>query len=283
MRKQMTNDIRQYVGWVQIRKNAVRIYCEGDSWVDYFSCDVLTEVYDQALTTPVILKKSNGGDESSQIFSGKQRHELVKDFVTMVKRNARPDVILLSAGGNDLVGKYDFPLFIKKAAHGSPVEAFINKDFFALRLQQVALGYVEMGYLRDRFFPGIPIVTHQYDWITPSDEGVEILGMEVMNSWMKPYMDKLEIQAGVVSDQKKIADYVLGQFSNMLNTLKDGTFTIENQGIKINHFHIAGTQGTLNHDEWENEIHPTEDGFTKVGKVVLETIRDSSPNISGRI
>lgn len=276
MRKQMTTDIRQYVGWVRIRKNAVHIYCEGDSWVDYFSCDVLTEVYDQAAVKPVILKKSNGGDEAAQIFSGKQRHDLVKNFSTMVKRNAKPDVILLSAGGNDLVGKYDFPLFIKRADKNSPVEAFINQDFLAVRLQQIALAYVEMGYLRDRFFPDVPIVTHQYDWVTPSDEGVEIIGVEVLDSWMKPYMDKLDIPTLV---QKEIADYVLGQFASILETLQNGTFMIGGQNIKINHFHIAKTQGTLNKSEWENEIHPTEAGFAKVGAIVLNTIRNITDHI----
>lgn len=287
MRDQIVKSIENYMPYCQMHKHAVRIYAEGDSWFDYLGSDILTEVYDQATIKPVILKRSSAGDEAGQMLSGDQRHQLVRDLSTLKQHdmnehrfNAAPDVILFSAGGNDIVGMFDFPLFIRKAPDGSPISDFINSAHLELRLLQIALSYIEMGYMRDRYFPRAPIVTHQYGRVIPSTRGLEILDIKVMKSWMKPYMDTLQI---AFDDQQKIVDYILGRHVEQVGQLQQGTYQLNGQAVRIGNLHIAPTHGVVNGDEWANEIHPTPAGFEKVGKVVLDTIRQSSADLAGRI
>jgi len=286
MRTYLTKKLDYYISSCRVHKKAVRIYAEGDSWFDYIGSDVLTEVYDQAASEPILFKHSSGGDEAAEMLGGKQRHSLVKELGFLKQHHypnfsVAPEVILFSAGGNDLVGMYDFPMFIRKAANGSAVEDFINSPHLHLRMQQIAMAYIELGYMRDRYFPGIPIITHQYDWPVPSDQGVELLGLEIIKSWMKPYMDGIHIN---MDDQKKIVRYIMGGFAGILEKLRKKNFNLGEEVVGIDNFHIAPTQGTLDtKKDWANEIHPTPEGFAKIGKVVLETIRQSSPDLAQRI
>jgi len=284
MRSQLTKDINQYCGLAKVRKKAVRIYAEGDSWFDYPGGDILTEVYDQATKVkrkPIILKRSVGGDEATQMLSGSQRHKIVQDFSIMSRKKLHPDVILLSAGGNDLVGMYDFPMMIKKAADNSPVSSFLNERHLALRLHQIGLCYLEMSYFRDLYFPSTPIVTHQYDQAIPSNRGVEVLGLTLIKSWMKPYMDGISIKS---SDQQKISIEIMRRYAELLTSLKSGTFSIDTHAsISIGNFHIAPTSGILLKNEWENEIHPNDIGFEKITKVILTCIRSINLDLENRI
>jgi len=215
------------------------------------------------------------------MLGGKQRHKMAADFMHMKKQGLVPDVILFSAGGNDLVGEYDFPMLIQAAPQGSDVNAFLNEAQLSLRLQQIALDYIELGLMRDYYLPGVPIVTHQYDWVTPSDTGIEVLVIPLMKSWMKPYMDAKGIKNH--TDQKKIAHQLMKDFSTILASLKNGSFTINGSPITIDNFYIAPTQGTLADDEWANEIHPTHTGFEKIAAVVLNTIRGINHDLDGKI
>ncbi|RME39603.1 MAG: hypothetical protein D6794_03560, partial [Deltaproteobacteria bacterium] len=176
---------------------------------------------------------------------------------------------------------YDFPMLIQPAPQGSDVAAFLNEEQLKLRLQQIVLDYIELGLMRDYYLPGVAIVTHQYDRVTPSDTGFEVLGIPLKRSWMKPYMDAKGITDA--ADQKKIADRLMRDFSALLASLKDGVFTINGSPTGMDDFYIAPTQGTLTHAEWANEIHPTPEGFARIAGVVLATIRGISSELRDKI
>ncbi len=275
--------IEEFEGWAKIHQKDARIYSEGDSWFAYPGTNVITEIHDDAKGDPVILQKAVAGDEASSMLSGKQRHTLVKELSWLKERSdwlkkkgskfkIDPHFIVFSGGGNDIVGKFDLPLLIQKAKAGSPPAQFIQQDRFKNRLEQIRTAYIELGFIRDEFFVNCPIITHKYDYPIPSNQGVSVVGIDITDSWMKPFMDDLGINA---KDQKGIAHYLIDEFGKMVDKLK--------KNKKINNFHVINTQGTLGPKDWQNEIHPTPKAFGRIAKMFRDKMKLLRPDLATRL
>ena len=112
-------------------------------------------------------------------------------------------------------------------------------------LEIVNSDYRDLAEIRDRVTPACIMVTHGYDWAIPSDHGVCGRG-----PWLKPSL----VYCGWTDpvDQFNIVKTVLMKFNAMIAAMP----------IK-NRIHVQ-TQGTLNADDWSNEIHPNRNGFEKI-------------------
>lgn len=278
----MTYKIDDFAAWARAKQDEARIYAEGDSWFAYPGTNVITEIRDDAAGDPVICHKASSGDEAADMLSGKQRHALMKDFEELKKRNdhlrskdsaisVEPHFLLFSGGGNDIVGGHDFPMLIQNKPAGSPPHMFVREGRFKNRLDQIRTSYMEIGFIRDDFFPNCPIITHKYDFPIPSNTGVQVFGINIIRSWMKPYMDEIGINSA--DDQKGIARYLISQFGAMLDQLK---------GI-INNFHVINTHGLLGPGDWQNEIHPTNEGFGWVAEKFRNTMKALNPSLAFKL
>ena len=82
-------------------------------------------------------------------------------------------------------------------------------------------------------------------------------------SWMYPYLKEKDIVEP--ADQRAIARWMLKRFGEMMLGL---------QGEFAGRLHVVNTQGTLDDNDWLNEIHPTPTGFKKIAEQLYKKIKE---------
>jgi hypothetical protein len=173
--------------------------------------------------------------------------------------------ILLSGGGNDLI-EYASQLIIPATQRAAARPADAADYYFPERVDEV-MRYIERGYrmiaaLRDApesANRATPIITHTYDWATPTDAAAKLAFLTV-----GPWLSKAFRKGGIpVADWIAASDYLLGRLRRVLLDL----------GRSIARFHVVDTAGTLvraelgatgNSNDWLNEIHPNRSGYDKL-------------------
>jgi hypothetical protein len=229
-----------------------RVIAEGDSWFDYPSWlftggGVVSHL--ERLAGIHILNLAKAGDESRFMLSLKQRRRLEEELKTA-------DILLFSGGGNDLAGD-QFCVWLNDNNDGDWSNA-IDLERLDAALDFTMAIYDDLAQIRDEINPNCLIVTHGYDFPTPSDKGVLWFG-----PWLKPSLDLCGWRKP--SDQFKIVKEVLTEFNRRLE-IWDAK----------NHLHVQ-TQGFLSSCEWQNEIHPNRAGFQKIAQKFLESILSFQP------
>jgi hypothetical protein len=190
------------------------------------------------------------------------------------------NAILLSAGGNDLIDAVQVPpvdanqmpiapherLLLTQEEWDGPlaVDRYISKegwDNFAnhLTLQFKALDFIRSKSRNNR---NTPIFTHTYDYATPRPSPA-IAGL---GPWLMPALVTYKIP---VQDWDKVADAFIDKLADI--TLNLG----------LPNMHVIDTRKSLTRavddspgvsNDWENEIHPTGDGYEKMAPRYVERI-----------
>jgi subtilisin family serine protease len=239
----------------------VRLLAEGDSWFAYPSAGPFSGPpnliswlrRDHKLGIDNV---SSNGDEVVAMLSGDAKFKLLE-------RLAREpyDGLLFSGGGNDIVGRYDFAFFLRPK-FGSTLSgtALIDEVRFGRRLQQIEAAYQDLIDLTGEFGSnrGLPIITHTYDLAYPSNQGTEILGWDLVDPWMKPYLELRGIHDE--AEQIQIVHAMLSQFGALLREL---------ERRNPSRLHVVNTQGTLGRQHWRDEIHASSAGY----KLLAEKMR----------
>jgi hypothetical protein len=245
-----------------------KILAEGDSWFAYppkfilfgAASNVVDWLKKKHSDTLLIDDISSNGDEAVAMLSGDSKLEFLRRI-----NEDHFDMLLFSGGGNDIVGRYDFDYFLLPKTTGNTWEDCINRGRFQRRLEMVERAYADLVELVVQYSenPNIQIVTHTYDIPIPSKDGATFFGgllqVDKGRSWMYPYLMDKGISDS--SDQCAIAQYMLTEFKGAINRVAvaaDGRLK------------IVDTQGTVEHDEWVNEIHPNSEGFEKVAEKFFE-------------
>lgn len=240
-----------------------KILAEGDSWFSY-PPDYLVAgepsniiLWLRRKDAYNLKNMSSTGDEAVAMLASKAKIGLITEL-----RDQHYDALLFSGGGNDIVGEYDMPFFLRIKRAGMTWKDCIREDRFARRLNQIENAYRDLieltiDYARNR---QIPIITHTYDRVVPSPRGAEFIEglLTVGRSWIYPYMLAADITDS--SDQIRIIDYMLSAFQDRLLAL---------QQVYPRRFFVVKTQGTLRPGyDWLNEIHPSPKGFRKLAEKV---------------
>lgn len=184
------------------------------------------------------------------------------------------DLILLSAGGNDLIdalvsdGSYKINgqsvSILKSASQGSHFMDYIDLDALQLLLDHIELYYHRFAALRESEGNGInrgtKIVAHCYDYITARDAPLNFFGAH--GPWAFKAMTKLNIP----NDHKQwqlITDYLFERLAERLQRLAS---TIPNLTVinTLDTLKPAKSGSTGRSGDWENEIHPTPKGYKKL-------------------
>jgi len=233
---------------------ARRALCFGDSWFQYVphATDLnkrLARLFKQTL----FLREGVAGRDSA----------MWKIALPRVQREIglfQFDAILLSTGGNDIVGS-ELAEFTKTAAEPQlagthawgPLPAAVF-DHIRLEIFARALDYAiadirtVVGY-RDLGSPGSLIYVHTYDHVWPSGVGYR-LGPFRMDPWIKPYLDRVGLTDP--DSQRIVTSWLVDQFASRLQALAS-----QHPNIRV-----VDTRGALrSKNQWENEIHPTAAGF----------------------
>ena len=237
------------------------IISEGDSWFDHpFRRDTIECIHSMGRFN--LLRLESFGDEVVEIMTGKQK----KKFRNVL--DCYPvELILFCGGGNDIVGK-GLLNFLKDRNSVNSWEDAIHKTNFRKKLREIKNAYKELVKIRNDKRPACTIMTHGYDYPIPSDIGARLIGIRVSGPWMKPYMEKKNITSP--REQKQIAKWLIQQFNEILKDLERTT----------SNFIYVKTPGTLNANEWGDEIHPTNAGFKKVANKFKPKLKKLFPNTS---
>lgn len=251
------------------KPSQLRILAEGDSWFEY---PLRGLIYRNAADGVIyrlqehfgyrIANMAHHGDEVRQMLGLRQRQEIIS---RLSQRDVRFNALLFSGGGNDMVGD-PFLLWLKESPAGTPPEQLLDDAATDAVMGTIEAGFRDLISVRDRYSPDTVIFVHGYDF--PPITGQDVCGQ---GPWLKPSLDYFYRSIGVSNpdphEEFKVVRRFLERFNEML-------LRVQNDGHK-NDFIVVPTQGTLkaNNDNWQNEIHPSQDGFKQIAAKFDAAIR----------
>ena len=245
----------------------LNLFADGDSWFDYplpilAPNDTITSIGKHGTPRPLILNLAHYGDEARDKLGVHQRLRIQQNLTD--PDNGTFDAILFSGGGNDTVGN-QFCLWIQDYVAGMAPSQGINATRLGSVLGVVRSAYEDLIAIRDKFALQCPVFIHAYDFAIPNNVGV---CDNTIGPWLKPSLDYRGWTDTPLATQV-VKEFLL-QFLNMLT-----------QVAKLHkNVIIVPTQGTLQPNEWANELHPSSEGFDKIGAKFIAALRTAFP---GRI
>jgi hypothetical protein len=172
--------------------------------------------------------------------------------------------ILVSGGGDDLFNALNY--LLRAFPSGAELEPddvgqLIDADSFAAFDMYLRHNYADLIALRDA--PGspnrdVPIFAHTYDYATPRDAKANFPGLPTSGPWLCASMLKKGIPhaLGIV-----LARALQDRMANILLTLNlPNLHIIDTRGVLT----AARPQTTGQDGDWDNETHPSREGYNKL-------------------
>lgn len=251
--------IAAYNKAVLAHPDAKRALCFGDSWFQYPPRPIdLNKQMAKAFRNTLFMNEGVAGRDSAQW----------KVALPRIQREIGSfqfDAILLSNGGNDVVGE-EMQEFVKTASQAQsagtndwgaiPPEVF---DHVRLETFQHALEYTikdlkEIIQYRDGTSPKSIICVHTYDYIYPNGKPFK-LGPITVGPWVKPALDGVGLTDS--RQQRVVTGWLVDQFARSLKAFASQTPNMR----------VIDSRGTLTSArQWANEIHPTATGFAAIAR-----------------
>ncbi|HJN53425.1 MAG: hypothetical protein QGI68_13830 [Pseudomonadales bacterium] len=266
--------------WLVNNTDRINIVSEGDSWFAYPRKNIIfgqnANIIDHVAKAVRnknrvnLLRLSSSGHEAVEIISGEQKHELAG---ILKSNNNRIDFLMFSAGGNDVVGKWDMERLLKQYQPGFSARDCIRTARLNRKIKQVELAYTELIELRNEYSPDTVIVCHTYDYMKPSKQGGRFLwGLVRTGPWLQPYME-----------DKGIPELLQGKICRiLLDGIRIRLEALSASRAAAGKFILVNTQRTLeygNRRDWLNEIHPTASGFRKIARKIYQRMRAIEPKL----
>ena len=224
-------------GW-----NGLKIVSEGDSWFQYPF--LLQDVIDHLSRKHAILSLGAAGDTLDDIFT---QNEVVAACLA-----ERPDVVLLSGGGNDLLGGGNLAAVVRNFTPGLDAEGHITRAFDRT-LDAVIRHVRNITNGIAAAVPGTPILIHTYDHAIP-DNG----------RWLgRPLRSRGIVDTGL---QRDIVQILIDRWADALGRLA------REPGL-AGKLHVVNCRGTIPDSGWEDELHPNSSSFGKAARKFETTIQ----------
>lgn len=260
------DDIEGEAQRVTLDTYALRLLAEGDSWFSYGSIpahNMLTEL--QFDESSVVLNLASPGENLRMIRRICDYGAEFGSWLTL-RSTYRFDAILLSAGGNDLIAA--LPHLLRSdielpAIDPARPDRVVDQKALRLLERYVVESITGIVNLRDKpnsANADVPLFAHTYDYPTPADNPARgPLGMRIGGPWLYPLlMQRLPIDAWV-----PVIRYLIDRLADTLLALP----------ARLANLHVVDTRQTLipavlgstrASTDWENEIHPTRQGYRKL-------------------
>jgi lysophospholipase L1-like esterase len=231
----------------------------GDSWFDYpiGPTDVLESIKRLSPNEPVIYKLAHYGTTTEDLLGQDRRENLIETLEE--HKNDPIDAILFSGGGNDICGQ-QFRFWINDFIPGpiGDYDATLNLALFQHVLAIITAAYDDLIQIRNQHAPNAALLFHAYDKAYPSGHGA---CLNMVGPWLWP-----SLQARGWTDRAQgqtIVAQLIAHFQSVLVRLSP---------LNSNNY-LVPTFGTLNKTQWENELHPSPDGFDRIAEKFLVTLR----------
>ncbi|MCQ0988809.1 GDSL-type esterase/lipase family protein [Jiella marina] len=224
---------------------------EGDSWFQYPF--LLDDVVDQLDTDFAIFSLDAAGDTLADY---RKQDELVSAVLT-----EKPDAVMLSGGGNDLLGGGRIRHVVEPFAPGRPVESYLQA-VFDRRLAEVLDDYQRVLSGVAAAAPDTPVFIHSYAHAVP-DSG----------RWLgEPLASRGIVDEGL---QREIVGLIVDRFHAALEALlADPVF-----GRRVT---LVDCRDAVADDLWYDELHPKDQGFAAVAARFRSAMAAVGPRRSSR-
>jgi lysophospholipase L1-like esterase len=225
----------------------VRIVSEGDSWFQYPF--LLDDVIDQLFDAYAILSLDAAGDLLADMV---RQNELVSAVV-----QERPDVVLLSGGGNDLLGGARLSRMLLPYEASRPPEAYLG-EAFEVNLRQVIADYETLVARLAAVAPATQILCHSYDHAIPAN-----------GRWLGRPLAAIGIaEPGL---QRHIIWHIVDRFHQALSKLAASHANVR----------LVDCRGVVDDSLWHDELHPANAGFKAVATRFDRAIGEATGRSAG--
>ncbi len=225
--------------------NGVRVVAEGDSWFQYPF--ILKDTIDQLIDLDNFQYAIYGLSEAGDLLSNIVREDEISEAI----EEQNPDVFLISAGGNDMVGNDRLATMVHVFDDDREAINYPNVKFTEF------LDGLEHLYrkLFNRILsnkPHLKIIFHGYDNVIPQN-----------GSWLGKPLVKQKITNKTL--QHKILIEIIKRFNDRLKEIAN------DYAGSVYHVDCRDLIGTKS--KWHDELHPKNEGYYNVAKQFDETIK----------
>ena len=245
------------------------LLAEGDSWFDYPFCDVIKELEDGfAYEVENIAHKGDAIEEMA--YGGGQLDELIRRLERLLSHGRVPKAVLLSGGGNDVAGD-EFGMLLNHAA--SSIAGLNAKVLDGVVNERVKMAYAHIiesitEVCRQMLGAPIPILVHGYDYPVPDGRGFLGGWAFLPGPWLEPGFRQKGFAE--LSDRKRLARALIDNMNLMLVDLCG----LQQFG-HVRHIDLRNSlsSGADYEEWWDNELHPTPEGFQRVAVRFHDVLR----------
>ena len=220
-----------------------RIVSEGDSWFQYPF--LLTDTIDHLMRDHAVLSLGAAGDLLSDIL---RQDELLAAVAT-----ERADAVLLSAGGNDLLGSSRLTRVLEPLDPGRDAEGYLGATFDAFLAGALA-SYRRLVEAVTAPHPRLVVIGHGYDRAVPA-----------AGRWLGRPMARLGIEDPAL--QRAIVAAIVDRFHEGLVGLS------RTRGL-AGRFRVVDARGAVG-ARWHDELHPTDAGYADVAARFRQAIAEA--------
>ena len=281
----MQNRVEQWKAQCLSKGNRSVIFAEGDSWFDYpffedrfpipspNNYDLLYHVSNNFVLTSM----AHHGDDIAQMVSPNQMNMNIEYVKKVQSLGGRFKVALISGGGNDIVGdngvKFNEILKSPSQPVSTDPKSYIQFadvpqsngnpgiNGYTSRLDSIVAGYQQYFDFVKNYLGDVPIIGHTYAYPFPTGKNYKAMGMfDGAGPWFKTHLMDKNVPENL---WRAILIALIDEFAERLLTLES----------VVPNFHVVDFRPQLQDEAyWQNEMHPTHDGFEILGAEFVNVI-----------
>lgn len=251
-----------------VTRTAGVLVAEGDSWFDYPFEDVL-KLLDDRYGYEIESVARKGDTIEDMAYRGGQLDDFTRRLRKLLRHGVVPKAVLLSGGGNDVAGDH-FAMLLNHAA--SKLPALNDQVVSGVVDQRIRAAYVTIltsvtDVCVQLIGRAIPILVHGYDYPVPDGRGFLGGWWILPGPWLSPgFRAKGHASLPANTDTMR---RLMERFNVMLQGVAGPP-----QFPHVSYVNLRGTLSTgAGYDRWwDNELHPTEEGFDLVTQRFVATL-----------
>jgi hypothetical protein len=228
------------------------IITEGDSWFSY-PLNANIADYIELMNDFSMLRLEHSGDEAREIMGvGSEQLKTLRYYL----KSYPIDLLMMSAGGNDLVAGELGKVLNKKVA-GATWQSAVKLAVLTTVLDEIVAAYSRLLDARDLLRPKCLVVAHSYCYFQPTGrKATGPFGLLKAGPWMRPVL----VSKGIDPDSEghDLARYLVDELHARLQAL----------AATRPRFQLVDMRAALPVDtvHWADEIHPSGTGFRRLAE-----------------